>query len=365
MEFKLSKPTLAAALRRAVGVADKKSTMPMLATVCLRATASELTIAATDLNITALSTVPLVGALPGGLCVNAKALHDIVANLPGDDVGIKKVQNNWAEVKAKKVSYRIVGMPDRDFPKIPDHLEATFVTVDGEALAAMIDRTLFSICNDETRFHLNGVLFESNGTTARMVSTDGHRLSKADRKLEAAPMLSQGVIVPKKGVLEIKKILDGAKAVDLAVKVPYLYLRRDAVVLAVKLIDAQFPPYDQVVPKAHLRRAVVDAQLLKDAVRRCELLASETRGLKLSFSGKTLTLTTDNPDLGDVREEMDCEYSGDPITIGVNPKYIVDLLPQMGDTGVAIELSNPLDPIAVRPADDPDGYVGVVMPMRI
>ncbi len=364
MEFKMDKSTLLAALKRASGVADSKSTMPMLAMACLRVTDAQLTVAGTDLNLTTLTTLTLIAAKPGGLCVNAKALHDIVANLPGAEASIKKIENNWCEVKAGKVSYKIVGVPDRDYPKVPDHREAKFAEVEAGVLAAMLDRTLFSVCNDETRFHLNGVLLELTGKAARMVSTDGHRLSKADRKVDA-PKLEAGVIIPKKGAAEVRKLLDGAKNVELAIKAPFLFLRRDGALLAVKLIDAQFPPYDQVIPKDHQRRAVVDAGLLKDAVKRCALMASETRGLKLTFEPSKLTLRTEDPDVGEVVEELDCEYEGEPITVGVNPKYVVDLLPQMGDSSVVVELKAELDPIAFKPADDPAGFVGVVMPMRV
>jgi DNA polymerase-3 subunit beta len=365
MEFKIDKATLLAALRRAAGVADAKSTMPILGMACLRVTDAQLTVVGTDLNLTTLTTLTVIGAKPGGLCVKAKALLDIVANLPGNEASIKKVENNWCEVKAGKVAYKVVGVPDRDFPKVPDHREVTFVEWAAGDLAAMLDRTLFSVCNDETRFHLNGVLLELTGKAARAVSTDGHRLSKADRRLDTKITLSQGVIVPKKGAQEVKKMLDGGKAVELAVKTPYLFVRRDSALLAVKLIDAQFPPYDQVIPKDHKRRAVVDAALLKDAVKRCALMASETRGLRMTFQGPTLTLRTEDPDVGEVVEELDCEFTGEPITVGVNPKYVEDLLPQVGDGAVVIELKAELDPIAFKPADDPDGFVGVVMPMRV
>ncbi len=365
MEFKIDKSTLLGALKRASGIADTKSTMPMLAMACLRVTDAQLTVVGTDLNLTTLTTLTLIAPKPGGLCVNAKALHDIVANLPGTEASIKKVENNWCEVKAGKVSYKIVGVPDRDYPKVPDHREAAFAEFAAPDLAAMLDRTLFSVCNDETRFHLNGVLLELSGKSARMVSTDGHRLSRADRKLDSKITLSQGVIVPKKGASEVKKLLDGAKKVDVAIKAPFLFVRRDAALLAVKLIDAQFPPYDQVIPEDHQRRAVVDVGLLKDAVKRCALMSSETRGLRLTFKAATLTMRSDDPDLGEVAEELDCEYDGDEITIGVNPSYVSDLLAHVGDGGVAIELKAALDPIAFRPAEDPDGFIGVVMPMRV
>src|SRR5262249_59425870 len=145
-------------------------------------------------------------------------LHDVVQSLPGEDVVFRRAENNWADIRAAKVAYKLVGMPDSDFPKMPDHREVKYGKVDPAVVREMIDKTLFSVSNDETRFHLNGVLFECDGAKARMVSTDGHRLSKVERTLTGGPALAGGVIIPKKGLVEIKRALDGEKnAVDLAI----------------------------------------------------------------------------------------------------------------------------------------------------
>ncbi len=365
MEFRIQKAEFIRGLRLAQSIADRKSTMPMLANVLLRVSGkSKLLCVATDLNVSLSAELKVSHGVEGGLTVGAKALHDIVVNLPGDELSLKKVENNWAEIKAGKVSYRVVGMPDRDYPKVPDHREAPFADVDAGTLREMIDRTLFSVCNDETRFHLNGVLFEANGSTARMVSTDGHRLSRVDRSLPGGPQLSAGVIIPKKGLLEIKKILDGAGGCKLAVKTPYLFLGVDDLTLAVKLIEAQFPPYEQVIPKSHKRSAVVDRGMFIDGIKRAQLMSSETRGVKLSFSENSFTIASDNPDLGEVREDIDADYTGEPVSIGFNPKYVIELLTQMHSDQVAIDLGGELDPGLLRPLTG-DDYVGVIMPMRI
>ena len=350
MEFRIHKTEFVRGLRLAQSIADRKSTMPMLANVLLRVTGkNKLHVAATDLNVSITAELKLSTGVEGGLTINAKALHDIVVNLPGDEVSIKKVENNWAEIKAGKVSYRIVGMPDRDFPKVPDHREATFSDLDSATLREMIDRTLFSVCNDETRFHLNGVLFESNGTTARMVSTDGHRLSKVDRKMVKGPQLSAGVIIPKKGVLEIKKILDGATSCKLGIKTPFAFVQVDDLVLAIKLIDAQFPPYEQVIPKNHKHTVVIDRAQLLDGIKRAQLMSNETRGVKLTFADGTLAIASDNPDVGEVREELDADYNGEPLVIGFNPKYLIDILNAIQSDQIALELGGQLDPGLVRP----------------
>lgn len=365
MEFRIQKAEFLKGLRIAQSIADRKSTMPMLANVLLRASGkNKLLVAATDLNVSISAELKSKNTAEGGLTVGAKALHDIIVNMPGDEVLLRRADNNWAEIKSGKVDYRLVGMPDRDFPKVPDHKDIEFHDVDAEVLREMIDRTLFSVCNDETRFHLNGVLFECDGNRARMVSTDGNRLSKVERILPGAPKLTAGVIIPKKGVVEIKRVLEGTEKSSVAVKSPYVFVRGDDMTLAVKLIESQFPPYDQVIPKEHSKEVVIDRQQLLGALKRAQLMSSETRGVKFSVAKDGLVITSDNPDIGEVREELEAQYDGESVSIGFNPKYVIELLSQMATDQVSLALNGELDPGLLRPFSD-DDYLGVVMPMRI
>lgn len=365
MEFRIAKAEILRGLRLAQGIADRKSTMPVLANVLLRTQGKgHLLVAATDLNVSVTAELKSQNAQDGGLTLGAKNFYELIANAPGDEITVKRADNHWAEIRSGKASYRMVGMPDRDFPRIPDHREADYVTVETAVLREMIDRTLFSVCNDETRFHLNGVYFESDGSKAHMVSTDGHRLSKVERTIANGPKLSAGIIIPKKGLLEMKKVLESGPTCKLAVKTPHLFLVQEDIALAVKLIDAQFPPYEQVIPKDHTKVITVDRSRLIDALRRAQLMSSETRGVKLAAAAEGLTITSDNPDLGEVREELEAEYKGDPIAIGFNPKYVVELLGQITSDQITISLGGELDPGLVQPLSG-DNYLGVVMPMRI
>ncbi len=365
MEIRIVKQEFLRGLRLAQGIADRKSTMPMLANVLLRTQGkNQLLVAATDLNVSLTAELKSTNVSEGGITLGAKNLYELVANAPGDEITLKKADNHWAEIKSGKVAYRIVGMPDRDFPKVPDHREAQYAQLESSVLKEMIDRTLFSVCNDETRFHLNGVYFECDGTQARMVSTDGHRLSKVERTIPNGPKLTSGIIIPKKGVLEMKKVLESGPSCKLAIKTPHLFLVQDDIALAVKLIEAQFPPYEQVIPKDHKRIITIDRIRFIDSLRRAQLMSSETRGVKLSATRDGVTITSDNPDLGEVREELDAEYNGEPIAIGFNPKYVVELLGQMSADQITIALGGELDPGLIRPLVG-DDYLGVVMPMRI
>jgi DNA polymerase-3 subunit beta len=365
MEFRIAKTEFLRGLRLAQGIADRKSTMPMLANVLLRTQGKgQLLVAATDLNVSLTAELKCTVATEGGITLAAKNLYELIANAPGEEVSLKKADNHWAEIRSGKVTYRIVGMPDRDFPKVPDHREASYATVESSVLREMIERTLFSVCNDETRFHLNGVYFECDGSKGRMVSTDGHRLSKVERTIPNGPKLTSGVIIPKKGLLEIRRVLETGPSCKLAIKTPHLFLVQEDIAIAVKLIDAQFPPYEQVIPKDHKRIITIDRVRFIDGLKRAQLMSSETRGVKVAASKEGITITSDNPDLGEVREEVDAEYNGDAIAIGFNPKYVVELLGQMSSDQITIALGGELDPGLIRPVSS-DEYLGVVMPMRI
>ena len=370
MEFKIGKGTLLSGLYLAQGIADRKSTMPILANVLLRTDGKDrVLLAATDLNVTVTAELHCKVEKEGGLTLGAKNLHEIVKSLPGEELLVKRGENHYANIRAGKVEYNIVGMADRDFPKLPNHREVTFSTVETAVLKDLITKTLFSVSTDETRYHLNGVLFECDGAgdaaLGRMVSTDGHRLSKIERVLAGGPKLQPGVIIPRKGLLELRRALDGAgKDVQIGFQQGHMFARIGDLAISIKLIEAQFPPYEQVIPRGQDKVARVSRTAILETLKRISILSSDkTYGVKFSLEPGVLRVASDNPDLGQGREEIDIEYDGKPVTIGFNARYFIDILSEIETDIVALELSGELDPGVVRPSEG--SYLGVVMPMRI
>ena len=261
----------------------------------------------------------------------------------------------------------MVGMADRDFPKLPNHREVGFSKIEAAMLRDMIAKTLFSASTDETRYHLNGVMLESDGKRARMVSTDGHRLSKVDRDLPAGPKLAQGVIIPRKGLQEMQRILEGHEGTcELGLHQGHVFVRVGTLALSAKLIDAQFPPYEAVVPKEHDKTMILPRSALLDALRRISIMASDrTFGIKLHLSPDALEITSDNPDLGEAREQLEADYKGAELLIGFNARYLIDVITQIDDEEVKLELGGELDPGVIRPGSAKNEYLGVIMPMRI
>lgn len=370
MEFRLPKADLLRALRLASSVADRKSTMPLLSNVLLRVSRKSLLVAATDLTVSLSAEVALDAKskpVDGGVTLAARTLYELVSNAPGDEISVKRTDSNWCEIQSGRAKYKIAGAADRDFPKLPDHRETEATIVDAASLRQLVDRTLFSVCEDETRHHLNGVYLLTDGKTMTAVSTDGHRLSLATMpstiKLPE-PAKGAGIIVPRKGLVELKRLITDAESCSLAVKLPNLFVRVGDTTVGIKLIDGQFPPYEQVIPKSNGTAVTVDRCRLLEAVRRMQLMTTDSRGVKLAPADGGVQLTATDPDLGEVTEVVDCEVSGKMPTIGFNPKYVVDLLAQLSTDAIVLRLGGELDPILVEQIDD-NSYSGVVMPMRV
>src|SRR4051794_16010917 len=367
MDIRIDKNQLLRGLYLAHGIADRKSTMPILANVLLRSEGKDRVLcAATDLNVAVMASLPAKVEKEGGLTVAARQLYEIAKGLSDDDVVLRRTEQNWAEIKAGRAEFKVVGMIDREYPKLPAVAEATTAKVDAAVLREMISKTIFSVSQDETRQHLAGVLFESDGQNARMVSTDGHRLSKVGRAMAGGPVLPSGVIIPRKGVAEIRRALEGRETpCEVGVHQGQFVLKVDDIALSVKLGDGQFPPYDQVIPKENDRVLVVGRDVLLEAMRRVSIMASDkTWGIRLALDKGALSIEADNPDLGNAREKIEVDYKGGPVAVGFNARYFIELLTEMSAPEVKLELAGELDPAVVRPGDGSD-YLGVVMPMRL
>jgi len=375
MELKIGAQELARALGRSQGIVEKKSTMPILSHVLLEAKkGGVLHVSATDLDLSVSSEHPCDVQKEGALAVPAKQLFEIVRALPEPEVSLKKAGNNYLEVRSGPAEFRIVGLPAEDFPALPRFEKVPFVDVTPAELLEQIDRTSFAASTDETRYNLNGVFFEPKGPVLTMVATDGHRLALSEKPLAGDYALKRGVILPRKGLHELKKLL--SESVDAAAEKPETRLgfaensaiyRRPGVVLAMRLIEGMFPDYKQVIPKQGEKIVKVGRLRLLETLRRVSILASDkAHAVKLELSAGLLKVLSQNPDLGDAKEEVPVEYAGEPLKIGFNARYLTDVAGVLKSDDVQLELADDLSPGVLRGAGPEDaGYTAVVMPMRI
>lgn len=376
MEISISQPSLLAALNVAQSVADRKgsASQPILANVLLRAAKDgNLIVSASDLHISTTESVSAEVVKTGAITLGAKYLHSVVKTLPSSEtLNLVALDNHWLAVRyGKRSEFKIMGQSPVDFPDLPTLPKGQAMSaVDAYALADLIDKTAFSISTDDARVNLNGVLLESDGKTATMVSTDGHRLTKLSLDLAGGPIFSTPVIIPRKGIMEIKRVLDRIKGqVSIAVEGQHIYVQTETLTLAVRLNNVVFPPYAQVIPKQDLsgktKRVTADRVELLDILRRAEVMAPEkTATVRLQLAGQTLTITADNPDLGVAQQEIDVEYAGSNLMCGFNAHYMIEVIEACESTRVFLDFDGELDPCVIRP-DEGQDYLGVVMPMRI
>jgi DNA polymerase-3 subunit beta len=370
MELEIDQARLLSALSLAQTVADKRSTMPVLANVLLRATSDgHLVCAATDMMIALTESVAATVKSTGSVTVGVRHLHGVVRTLPAGNLKLRGLDNHWIEIVAGRSQFKLMGMPESDFPELPEagrgKKSLAFTEVPAHVLADLIQKTQFSVSTDEARVNLNGVLFECDGATATMVSTDGHRLTRYTCRFPG-PKLDKGIIIPRKGMLEIRRLLDRVPGdVSLGVGEQHLFVRAEELAMSVKLNSVQFPPYKAVIPTSHQRRVVVSREELLGALRRAEVMAPEkTATVRLQLATGKLELTADNPDLGVAHQELPVDYEGETLVAGFNARYLIEILEVIDGPEVALEFQGELDPCVIKPVDGPD-LLGVVMPMRI
>jgi DNA polymerase-3 subunit beta len=374
MMIEVEKKDLISLLSKTQNIVEKRNTMPILVNVLLEANESKIKVFATDLEVSLTDEIPVIHANPGKVAVNAKNLFEIIKELAEGPIQLTKKENNWLEIKQNKSVFNIVGISAEEYPVFPTYSTQDFMKLDASVLADMIEKTIYSVSNDETRYHLNGVYFERQTEGAqeayRMVATDGHRLSLVDRKTEAKAKSTvsspQGVIIPRKGLTEIRKLLDTVSGnFEMAIEGSQLIVRHNSTVLMVRLIEGKYRNYQQLIPQNLNHHAHIHRETLLSSLKRVSLLSNQKyKGVTLSLSAGRLEISSNNPELGDAKEEIEVRYEGTDLKIGFNARYILDVLNSFDDDEVDIELNDQLSPGLIRPHND-NSYTCVVMPMRI
>jgi DNA polymerase-3 subunit beta len=365
MEFEIDQARFLSALALAQTVADRRSTMPVLANVLLKVDKKGVECRATDMLISVTERIPAEVKSTGSLTLGVRHLHGVVKTLPGGTLTLRGLPNHWAEIEASRSEFKLMGMPETDFPELPEAKGLEFVSVPGHLFSDLINKTLFSVSTDEARVNLNGALFECDGKEATMVSTDGHRLTKLTIPF-AGPKLASGIIVPRKGMVEIRRVLDRVEGdCGLAIGEQHLFVQSGDLTLSVKLNAVTFPPYQQVIPKQHRSRVTSGRAELVDALRRAEVMAPEkTATVRLELGAGKLDLTADNPDQGAFHQQLPVDYDGESLAAGFNARYLLEALEAVDTEQVHLDFQGELDPCVVRPVDGAE-FLAVVMPMRI
>jgi DNA polymerase III subunit beta len=381
MNITVAKKDLLRLVGRCQGVVDKKSTMPVLANVLINVDGpNTVRIAATDLYLAVSGTAAADVRQGGSTAVPARDLFERIKMMPDGPVSIAMAAAGSTEIKSGSSPrrYRLHGLPGDSFPPLPEPAaDAPVLELEVEVLSSLINCTMFSISTDETRPHLNSALFEWDGDHVRMVTTDGHRLTKMEAVVTGR-QASATMLIPLKAIAELRRLCDEARAepsrdgvppmVTIAQSGPNAFFTLADTRFCVKLVDAQFPAYQQVIPAAAERTIGAPRVALMEALRAVSLAASDrTGGVKLTLEGATMRIMSESPESGDGFDEIPVEYSGESMVIGFNARYMLDVLSVLSEDEVHLLLSGELDPAVVKPASElpTRSFVGVVMPMRI
>lgn len=368
MEIKIQKAEMLKGLGLVQSIVERKTTMPILANVLLEAGSDGLRITATDLEVGLNCSYQADVLAKGRVTVHAKSLYDIVKELPDDTVHFNLKDGNWVEITCGKSTFKIVGLSPEEFPELPSRGNGQTERTEASVLREMIDKTAFAMSSDETRYNLNGVYTDfsgGDGASVLMVATDGHRLSIVKRDVGSKWNFPKGGIVPRKGVMELKRLTEGDAPLDLWADQKHLIAYRGNTTLVVRLIDGQFPPYEQVVPKKSKRVIAVNRNELIHALKRVSVLSTDrSRGVKFAVSPGNLDISASNPDLGEAREELAAEYKGESFEIGFNAKYFIDALSAIKDDQAVLQLGDETSPCVLSSEFDRD-FTHVIMPMRL
>jgi len=377
MKITIERAALLKALGHIQSVVERRNTIPILSNVLLEATAAKggagkLSLTATDMDVAFVETVPAEIAKAGSTTVQAHTLYEIVRKLPdGSQVGIEwSAEKGQVSLRAGRSSFSLAALPADDFPKMAAGELPHAFEILAEDLKTLIDKTRFAISTEETRYYLNGIYIHATKSAGvdvlRAVATDGHRLARLEMPLPDGAAKIPGVILPRKTVMEVRKLIDeAAGAVQVSLSDTRVRFAFGDAVLVSKLIDGAFPDYERVIPSGNDKSMEVDRKLFAAAVDRVATISTEkSRAVKLAATKGLLSLTANSPDAGTASEEIEVAYQGPAIEIGFNARYLLDIAEQIEGENATFKMADAASPTVVADAADPSALY-VLMPMRV
>lgn len=377
MNFEIEKREFLRGLSLMQSVAGRKTTLPILSHILLEWEKNLLFLTGTDLETGIREELTSKVHQKGKASVSAKKLYEIVRELPDETIHIQKKENQWITLQCGKSLFNLAGLDPEEFPSLPTYQEENFSNVSTRIIREMIEKTAFAASNEESRYHLNGVLVaqtkQGGKEILRMVATDGHRLCLVDREDQKIRGIEEkGMIIPKKGVLEIRKIIgDRGEEEEMGIyfNTTHGFFKMGKSLTVIRLIDGEFPEYEQVIPKGNDKKVVMAKDRIYSSLKRVSTMASERiEGIKLALKKNGVEMFSTHQDFGDAKEEVEVVYEGPPLQVGFNARYLMEALNAIDAEEVFMELKDEGSPGILRPATSAQGISGqfcIVMPMRL
>jgi DNA polymerase-3 subunit beta len=370
MEFSIKKSEILREVSLTQGVVEKKTTIPILANLLIDASGESVRLAATDLDVSLKSLCSANVKKEGSITTPARNFLDIIRSLPDADVKIKKLDNNWVQITCAAASFKIIGLPPDNFPAVPE-LQETLAEIPAKVLLSLINKTIFAIAAEESRYTINGALLLIKPLSVTMVATDGHRLAHVEKAANFEHLNAEiRALVPKKAMAELQRLLSEAEEGELVSfgrDETHLFFRLKKRLMVCRMLSGTFPNYEAVLPKEHTKTVILDREEMTAAIKRVSLLADEkSRSVRIFLDNNKMEISSSNVDLGEAKEIMDVSYDAGPIQVGFNCQYLLDFLAVTSDASVSLDFKDEQSAGQLRPATEEDyHYRYIVMPMRV
>ncbi|MDJ0927024.1 MAG: DNA polymerase III subunit beta [Gammaproteobacteria bacterium] len=364
MKLSISRESLLKRLQAVMGVVERRQTMPILANVLLATDQSELTVTATDLEVELVARTDSVDVQASGeITVPGRKLLDICRALPDGASLSLQLDGDRLTIKSGRSRFVLSTLPAADFPVIDDINAGSRLTLSQDEIGKLLDKTHFAMAQQDVRYYLNGLLLEVGGGRLRAVATDGHRLALSEIEIDSDG--EQQVIIPRKGVLELQRLLGNADEIELAIGPNHIRAKLGGIQFTSKLIDGRFPDYERVIPKPDKNILSADREDLRHALQRAAILSNEKyRGVRLELNGGRIVIQANNPDQEEAQDEIEADYKGDEFEIGFNVNYVLDALGAVESDSVEIGFVDANSSCLIHaPGVEQTQYV--VMPMRL
>lgn len=366
MRFSLQREVLLKPLQQVVNVVERRQTLPVLANLLVSVEGNRLSLTGTDLEVEMIARTEIEQAEDGETTIPARKLFEIVRALPdGSRLGFT-LSGDRVTVQAGRSRFTLATLPAREFPAVDDLELVERIQVPEASLKELIERTAFAMAQQDVRFYLNGLLFDLRENALRCVATDGHRLALCEAALPDGAKTRKQIILPRKGVLELQRLLEGGdRMVELEVGRNHVRVRREDVTFTSKLIDGRFPDYEAVIPIGADKEVKMEREVLKAALQRAAILSNEKyRGVKVEISPGQVRIVAHNPEQEEAVEEIEAETTVDGLSIGFNVTYLLDALSALREDHVLLNLRDSNSSALVREAGHSRSR-HVVMPLRL
>ncbi|MCW8348279.1 DNA polymerase III subunit beta [Vibrio sp. ZSDZ65] len=366
MKFTIERNHLLKPLQQVSGALGGRPTLPILGNLLLKVSDGVLSITATDLEVELISKVTLESDFEAGsVTVPSRKFLDICRGLPDDAMITIVLEGDRVQLRSGRSRFSLTTLPASDFPNIEDWQQEVAVTVTQAEMKSLIEKTQFSMANQDVRYYLNGMLFELDDNTLRSVATDGHRMAVATVTLEGS-FENQQIIVPRKGVQELSKLLDAPEQpVTLQIGSSNIRAEVNNFIFTSKLVDGRFPDYRRVLPQNTDKTLEADCGELRQAFSRAAILSNEKfRGVRVNLDGGEMRITANNPEQEEAEEMLDVNFEGDALEIGFNVSYVLDVLNSLRCNQVRISMSNANASALIENSED-ESAMYVVMPIRL